>query len=512
MPCADLAIALDLDFNVDDAAIEPTPDVPTQDELGRRVEDWIVSTLDDRNPASGEADWEASLSLLSLAKISTGGPRRTPARETPIGGWTRFRLVRRRGITVVVLMDQSLTKQEDLQELAGDLLALVEAGHLRLVLDMAAVERLSSWAGGALADVVTRCRSVSGGALKVCGLRPPVASIFGVTGLDRGIEICTDASTAVAGDWPDLPEFRPLPVSVLSALTRSEAACLPRRSDNSGSEDHPPMTSARLIALSGRSKGTGIEVEGRRFVVGRTSSCQLRLGSAIVSRRHAIIERRDGRLFLRDLGSTNGTVLNGRALLGEEAELHDSDLIRFGPFVFALVLSTHDSPSRMDIPAAPRNRLDAYARGTALDLAAPETDVFSVLPDSGDEGTLRFETIEGVLVVTPMESALDDEATVDDLRDALLSLLSRPSPRRVVVSLAHVGHISGRAIGVLVAHHLRLDRVGGALRVCLANPRVAAVLEQVKLGMLVECHPNVDDAVLAAWPQALAGPGELRIR
>ena len=54
-----------------------------------------------------------------------GGPKGNK-RGTP-GEWARFRLDRRRGITVLVLTDQTLIKEQHLCELADDLLALVEA-------------------------------------------------------------------------------------------------------------------------------------------------------------------------------------------------------------------------------------------------------------------------------------------------------------------------------------------------------------------------------------------------
>jgi hypothetical protein len=55
---------------------------------------------------------------------------------------------------------------------------------------------------------------------------------------------------------------------------------------------------------------------------------------------------------------------------------------------------------------------------------------------------------------------------------------------------------------VLLAHHLRLDRDGGALRICQAHARLMAVLHHVRLTILVECHPTLDEAVLAAWTDA----------
>jgi anti-anti-sigma factor len=462
----------------------------TEDVLGRRIEDWIVSTLDEREQAQIDSDWLASLGKLV--------PARRPGRagvagSSPApGGWARFRLVSRRGISVVALTDGALVKQEDLRELSDDLLALIEAGHRRIVLDLSAVERLSSWAAGVLADVIARCKDVDGGVVKLCGLRPEVASIFAVTGLDPLVEVCVDATSAVIGIWPVPPGIRPLPVSVLAALTRADEA----RAAAISSEDDPAMQGARLIALTGRSKGTGVDVDGSTFVIGRSKNCQLRLGSANVSRRHATIERRGKRYFVRDLGSTNGTLLNDRTLHDEDAEIRDGDRLRFGPLIFTLVMIPVDAPARSNA----RPHLDRTAR-TSSESPTIDTDDFPTTWGTVDDLVLKHEVIEDVMVVTPLEPELDDEESIGALRDGLVALHMRHLPRRVVINLTHVGHLSGRAIGVLVAHHLRLDRAGGALRICLANPRVSAMLEQVKIGMLVECHPTVDDAVLAAWPE-----------
>jgi anti-anti-sigma factor len=461
----------------------------TEDALARRIEDWIVSTLDEREQAQIDSDWLASLGKLVPARRS-GRAGSAGSSPTP-GGWGRFRLVSRRGISVVALTDGALVKQEDLRELSDDLLALIEAGHRRFVLDLTAVERLSSWAAGVLADVIARCNAAEGGVLKLCGLRPEVASIFAVTGLDPLVEVCSNATSAVVGAWPTPPGIRPLPVSVLAALTRADEA----RVRASSSEDEPAMQGARLIALTGRSKGTGVDVDGSTFVIGRSKNCQLRLGSANVSRRHATIERRGRRYFVRDLGSTNGTLLNDRTLHDEDAEIRDGDRLEFGPLVFTLVMIPVDAPARSDARPHPDRIPDGPSEATTFD-----TDDFPTTWGTVDDLALKHEVIEGVLVVTPLEAELDDEESIGVLRDGLVALHMRHMPRRVVINLTHVGHLSGRAIGVLVAHHLRLDRVGGALRICLANPRVTAMLDQVKIGMLVECHPTVDDAVLAAWP------------
>ncbi len=58
--------------------------------------------------------------------------------------------------------------------------------------------------------------------------------------------------------------------------------------------------------------------------------------------------------------------------------------------------------------------------------------------------------------------------------DTYTHFLNNQTPRRVVVNLEYVRHLNAQAIGVLLAHHLRLDRAGGALRVCQAHARLMA--------------------------------------
>ena len=65
-------------------------------------------------------------------------------------------------------------------------------------------------------------------------------------------------------------------------------------------------------------------------VIGRVADCELRLDDPMVSRKHARIERRDGRWRIVDLGSHNGTRLNNAAV--KEQSLRDGDVVGIGPF------------------------------------------------------------------------------------------------------------------------------------------------------------------------------------
>lgn len=63
-------------------------------------------------------------------------------------------------------------------------------------------------------------------------------------------------------------------------------------------------------------------------VLGRSVDCDLRVTDPGVSRRHVELRRDGGRVTLRDLGSTNGTLVNGSRAI--ETELRDGDRIRVG--------------------------------------------------------------------------------------------------------------------------------------------------------------------------------------
>ena len=69
-------------------------------------------------------------------------------------------------------------------------------------------------------------------------------------------------------------------------------------------------------------------------VVGRSRDCDIVLTDSNVSRRHAEISLRDGSWSIADLGSTNGTYLNGESLDGPQP-LHPGDRIRIGDNEFS---------------------------------------------------------------------------------------------------------------------------------------------------------------------------------
>lgn len=69
-------------------------------------------------------------------------------------------------------------------------------------------------------------------------------------------------------------------------------------------------------------------LEGDRVTIGRLADCAIRLTDANASREHAAFIREDAGWAIRDLDSTNGTLLNGEPVT--QASLHDGDIVEVG--------------------------------------------------------------------------------------------------------------------------------------------------------------------------------------
>jgi len=76
--------------------------------------------------------------------------------------------------------------------------------------------------------------------------------------------------------------------------------------------------------------------DDRMAIFGRENQCDFQMiMDANISREHfGITKEEDGKISLIDLGSKNGTFLNGRKLVNETVELHNEDEIRAGSQVF----------------------------------------------------------------------------------------------------------------------------------------------------------------------------------
>ncbi len=99
-----------------------------------------------------------------------------------------------------------------------------------------------------------------------------------------------------------------------------------------------------LRIVNGPLAGQVIVLTGKQFLVGRERDCHLRPDSELVSRHHCVLRRDEFTLRVRDLGSRNGTYVNGQRIQGEVVLGHDDTL-----FIGDLTLRVS-----MEMPQIPR--------------------------------------------------------------------------------------------------------------------------------------------------------------
>ena len=109
---------------------------------------------------------------------------------------------------------------------------------------------------------------------------------------------------------------------------------------------------AKLIINSTSGAKKEIPVAGKIISVGRDPSNDLVLLDAMVSRRHAILERRGEQFVIRDNSSSNGTLVNGDRVVSEQP-LRDGDLIAIGSARLLFAAENAADAAPPVIPAGP---------------------------------------------------------------------------------------------------------------------------------------------------------------
>lgn len=143
----------------------------------------------------------------------------------------------------------------------------------------------------------------------------------------------------------------------------------------------------QLVVVRGKPEGKVIPLVGPSFKIGRGETCHLRPNSEQVSREHAEFTISNDAVAVRDLGSRNGTLVNGKALTAEACQLKDRDLVQVGPLTFAVAIL--DAPVAARQAAAP----GPGAKGSPDDISTDDIDSWLVGPNaagSADQPTAVY--------------------------------------------------------------------------------------------------------------------------
>jgi FOG: FHA domain len=98
------------------------------------------------------------------------------------------------------------------------------------------------------------------------------------------------------------------------------------------------MRNVELKVLSGKQAGSLIALPEGKFLIGREEDCHLRPNSDTVSRHHCVFTVDEFAVRLRDLGSTNGTLVNGERIRGG-VMLNSGDVVSIGKIEFEVLIT-----------------------------------------------------------------------------------------------------------------------------------------------------------------------------
>ncbi|MFI5307510.1 MAG: diguanylate cyclase [Polyangiales bacterium] len=171
--------------------------------------------------------------------------------------------------------------------------------------------------------------------------------------------------------------------------------------DLSQSVERGPRTEAALTVLRGENPGTFYTIDGPKAVIGRSAEVEIAIPDDTLSRQHACIHRSPDGFAVEDLGSTNGTFVDGERVAGKRAledgcriflgsrtvlhfRLHDAVELEAARSAYALTV--RDPLTGVYNRRHLQDRLEAevaFSRrhGTALSLVLLDVDHFKQLND-----------------------------------------------------------------------------------------------------------------------------------
>lgn len=153
-----------------------------------------------------------------------------------------------------------------------------------------------------------------------------------------------------------------------------------------------------LRFISGKYQGGEFPLRmNREIIIGRSSDLDMVLVEDMVSRRHAKITTTDGEIYIQDMGSTNGTFVNGEKIAGR-ARLTEGDRILVGTSIIKVVGTDGDNGQS---EAEARRRLEAGAQRQST-AGRPMSGVIEEIPLPDLLQLLSTSRKSGVLtIVTP---------------------------------------------------------------------------------------------------------------
>jgi pSer/pThr/pTyr-binding forkhead associated (FHA) protein len=183
-----------------------------------------------------------------------------------------------------------------------------------------------------------------------------------------------------------------------------------------------------VVLTAGKWEGKVIPITLSQFLIGRDPQCHLRPASPVISKRHCAVLVRNGKVFVRDFDSTNGTFVNDRQVKGE-VELKHEDQLKVGPLAFTVRLEVEaPAAAPKPVPAKPA-KTPVPAGATSENGEGVDDDAAHLLLSLGDDGTSGFSGLgDGVPDGSTVMEVMPPTAGTDPAGPAPTKEKDKPKP------------------------------------------------------------------------------------
>jgi Domain of unknown function (DUF4388)/FHA domain len=158
-------------------------------------------------------------------------------------------------------------------------------------------------------------------------------------------------------------------------------------------------------------------VPNKEIVVGRSSDLDMVLVEEMVSRKHARIAYENDAVVIEDLGSTNGTFVNGEKI--KRAQLKEGDRVLIGTSILKVIVmdgSSHEQGRpNLEVVAAQRRTSSPRTMSGSID-EVPLPDLLQLFSTSKKSGALVIRTEEDIGRIF-LQKGIIYYATINDLND-----------------------------------------------------------------------------------------------
>jgi phosphoserine phosphatase RsbU/P len=221
---------------------------------------------------------------------------------------------------------------------------------------------------------------------------------------------------------------------------------------------------ASIVFLAGPNAGRRYKLADGDYVIGRRSDCQIFVPDMRVSRQHARIRRENGRFWIEDLGSNNGTYVNGNRIQ-QSSDLRHEDEITIA-----------NNRIRVELPetSTGRGKSEGFESHVTIVDVGQSSAVFKARDDSNDKilrtsGVISVGDLGGRLVERKLAALLaildaaahtpDPDQLLERVVDQLLEMFPQAESVGVLVQDERTGELR------VQSQRNRKKAFGGELRV-----------------------------------------------